>query len=279
MNKTKNNNRPNVFLYFVLTFTISWLLWSPLYFNEEINEFWVLPGAWGPSIAAVFLTWLNTGKAGIKNLLKKLFIWRVHPKYYLFSVFGILLIGLLSVSIYGVFGGQLPEIGIILKGMGLTKENFGLALLLLPIFYLINTLLGGPIAEELGWRGYAQGLLQKKYSPNISGLILGFLWSMWHLPLFIFLPKAVGSMPLWAYIPLMTAMGVTFSWLYNRTRGSVLLAILLHGGMNFTHGFLGADVFSNPILLSIQVSLIIILTIFLSKRNKDYTHNGPPVHS
>ena len=268
MNQIKDNTLQNIYNYFILTILISWTLWSPLYFSENINEFWVLPGAWGPSIAAIVLTLVNTGKVGIKKLFKKLLIWRVHFKYYFFSIFAILIIGLLSVIIYGLFGGELPDIAIVLKRMGLEAGDLGLALLLLPIFFLINTLLGGPIAEELGWRGYAQGLLQEKYNPNRSGLIIGFLWSMWHLPLFIFLPKAVGAIPIWAYIPLMTAMGVIFSWLYNNTKGSVLLAILLHGGLNFAHGFLGADVFSDLKLLSIQVFLIIVLAILLSKRNK-----------
>lgn len=268
MNQSNNQTQQNIYKYFILTFLISWVLWSPLYFSKDINEFWVLPGAWGPTLSAIILTLLNSGKAGLKNLFKKLLIWKVPFKYYLFSIFAMLILALLSVSIYKLFGGSWPDIALILEGMGLENNDLGLALLLLPVFFLINTLLGGPIAEELGWRGYAQGLLQQKYNPNTSGLIIGFLWSLWHLPLFIFLPKAVGSMPIWAYVPLMAAMGVIFSWLYNHTKTSVLLAILLHGGMNFAHGFLGASVFSNTKLLSIQVCLIIVLAIVLAKRNK-----------
>lgn len=264
----------NIYKYFGLTILISWTLWSPLYFSEKVNEFWVLPGAWGPTIAAIVLTLINTGKVGLKKLFKKLLIWKVNIRYYFFSIFGILIIGLISVAVYGLLGDKLPEITVVLEGMGLEYGDFGLALLLLPVFYLINTLLGGPIAEELGWRGYAQELLQNKYSPNVSGLIIGFIWSIWHLPLFIFLPKAVGSIPIWFYIPLMTSMGLVFSWLYNKTNGSVLLAILLHGGLNFAHGFLGADVFKDLKLLSIQVSLIIILAVILSRRNKNPVANN-----
>lgn len=269
MNKVKDNTYVSIYKFFGLTIFISWTLWSPLYIWEEINEFWVLPGAWGPTIAAILLTLVNSGKVGLKKLFKKLLIWKVNIKYYLFAIFGLLVIGLISVTVYGLLGGKLPEITWVLEGIGLENEDFGLALLLLPVFYLVNTLLGGPIAEELGWRGYAQELLQNKYNPNVSGLIIGFMWSVWHLPLFIFLPKAVGSMPIWFYIPLMISMGLVFSWLYNKTNGSVLLAILLHGGMNFAHGFLGADVFKDLKLLSIQVLGVIILTIVLSRRNKE----------
>ncbi|MEQ8241459.1 MAG: serine hydrolase [Cyclobacteriaceae bacterium] len=263
-------DKKSIYTYFILTFSISWFLWSPFYFSEKVSEFWVLPGAWGPTISAIALTFFKQGKKGVRELFGKLLIWKVPFPYYLFSVVGILFIGFISISIYMAFGGDAPDSKVVLEGMGLPEDSIVLAIALSPIFFLINTLFGGPIAEELGWRGYAQEALQQKYSPNLSGLIIGFLWSLWHLPLFIFLPKAVGNMSLYAYIPLMTAMGLVFSWLYNRTKGSVLLAILLHGGMNFTHGFLGADILSDRGLLIIQVVLIIALATILSQSNRKW---------
>ncbi len=273
MNKKTTNS--TAYKYFTLTFLISWLLWSPFYFFEDVNEFWVLPGAWGPTIAAIVLTYMDHGVAGIRRLLGKFLIWKVPFKYYIFAIFGIFILGLTTVLVYKTFGGNFPDPNLILDGMGLVEGQIGLALLLSPVFFLINTLVGGPIAEELGWRGYAQGVLQEKYSANFSGLLIGLLWSIWHLPLLVFLPKAVGYTPFYAYIPLMTAMGVIFSWLYNRTKGSVLLAILLHGGMNFAHGFIGADVLSNKTILLIQVGLIIAVAVLLSNTNRKTKLENP----
>ncbi|UII80409.1 CPBP family intramembrane glutamic endopeptidase [Flagellimonas sp. CMM7] len=271
---TASKKKPILYKYFALTFIISWSLWSPFYFSQEISEFWVLPGAWGPTIAALILTYLNRGKAGIAELLRKLLKWKASFKYYIFSIFGVLLIGIITVLIHKTTGGEFPDSKIVLEGMGLSEGQIGLAIMLSPIFFLINTLLGGPIAEELGWRGYAQEMMQRKFTPNISGLLIGFLWSIWHLPLIVFLPKAVGHMPVLAYIPLMTAMGVIFSWLYNRTKGSVLFAILLHGGMNFTHGFLGSNALSDSNFLMIQVTLIVVVAILLSQWNKTKFSSG-----
>lgn len=264
----KKQNSKSALGYFLLTFLISWTLWSPFYFGEEVNEFWVLPGAWGPTIAALILTAYYGGWQGVKELLKKFLIWKVHIKYYLFAVFAILVLAVIAIIMYTIFGGAHVDFGVILEGMGLAKDQVALAFLVSPLFFLINTLLGGPIAEELGWRGFAQERLQQIYSPNVTGAIIGFIWALWHLPLIIFLPKAVGNIPVLIYIPLMTAMGVIFSWLYNRTKGSVLLAILLHGGFNFTMGFLGADVFMDKRLLIIQLVLIIALVFVLSLSNK-----------
>lgn len=253
-----------VILFFVLTFLISWTLWSPLYFSKTISEFWALPGAWGPTIAAIILCYGEAGKRGVIELFGKIRITKVSFKYYLFALFVFLVLGVFSLGIYYTVGGQLPNMSAVLQGMGLENGQIVLAVILSPLFFLINTLLGGPIAEEFGWRGYAQPRLQKNFSPLQSGLIIGLFWSLWHLPLFMFLPKAVGQMPIMPYIPLMTAVGVIFSWLFNKTRGSVLLAILLHGGLNFSHGFLGASLLNgNKLLVGIQVALVIGLAVVL----------------
>jgi len=257
-----------IVLYFIFTFLISWSLWSPFYFIEDLNEFWVLPGAWGPTLSALILTFIHKGGTGVKNLLKKILILRVPLFYYLFAIGGLLLIGLLAISIQSFVGTNTFDVSIVLNNLGLSEDKLGLTVFLLPLFFIINTLLGGPIAEELGWRGYAQPLLQNKYNPISSGLCIGILWGLWHIPLIIFLPKAIGNMPPLIYIPLMTAMGVIFSWLYNRTKGSVFLAILLHGGMNFFHGFLGADILNDQQLLIIYVTLVMLLAIFLGLKLK-----------
>ena len=95
--------------FYVLTFAISWLLWSPFYFVEDLAEFWALPGAWGPTIAAIILTGLHSGTKGIKTLLRKLTIWKVPFKYYAFAIAGILGIGLLSLLCFRVIVGGLAR--------------------------------------------------------------------------------------------------------------------------------------------------------------------------
>ncbi|HMB62969.1 MAG TPA: type II CAAX endopeptidase family protein [Eudoraea sp.] len=259
------NDRRFTILFFVLSFAISWVLWSPFYFSENVSEFWVLPGAWGPTLSAIILAFREGGRSGIKQLLRKLLIWKVSIRYYLFAILGLICIALVAVAVHVLSGGKIPDISLILQGMGLSGDDAMLGIMLLPIFFLVNMLLGGPVAEELGWRGFAQPELQESYGPVRAGIVIGFLWSMWHLPLVIFLPKAIGGMPVVAYIPLMTAMGIVFSWLYNHTKGSVLLAIFLHGGMNFTVGFLGGSVFTDRKLLGIYVILVILLAIILAR--------------
>ena len=44
------------------------------------------------------------------------------------------------------------------------------------IYFFVKNFLAGPLGEELGWRGFAQIELQKKYSPLKASIIIGFWW-------------------------------------------------------------------------------------------------------
>ena len=160
------------------------------------------------------------------------------------------------------------DYNLITKSIGLENLSFIFIILFSPILFLINTFIGGPIAEELGWRGYAQSLLQEKIDYNLSGLIIGFIWAIWHIPLFIFLPKATANIPLFYYIILFSCFGVLFSWLYNKSSRSILTSILFHGGINFTIGLIGSELLSNENLLISFLTFVLILTILLSTNNK-----------
>lgn len=257
-----------IYQFFVFTFLISWVLWSPLYFSEDINEFWALPGAWGPTISAILVTWMHEGKAKVKQLLKKLFIWRLSIKYYGFAITLSSILVILAMLLAYLFFNVDLNLSSIPRGLGLEEEGFLFALVLSPVFFLITCLVGGPIAEELGWRGFAQEKLQPKFGEVSSGLIIGVLWVLWHLPLMIFLPQGVGHMPLWAYILVMINMSILLAWLYNKTRGSVLLAVLFHAGMNFENTILGFENLQNTYTLIIYIILLTALNILFQFRRK-----------
>jgi hypothetical protein len=87
--------------------------------------------------------------------------------------------------------------------------------------------------------------------------VIGLIWSLWHLPLFYYFPSAVAGLPLAYYVPLVSALGVLFAWLYNQTGGSVLLCILFHAGVNFSLGVLGAGALSEDG----RLATILILSI------------------
>lgn len=264
--KVIENKNVHIISFFGLTFLISWSVWIPAGLFAPEQTALVLPGAWSPTIAALILTGFTTGKQGLKTLLKSVIKWRVHLVYYLFAILGILSVAILAIFVNLLFGGSLPEVGSIAANFGFPEDQAVLFLLFSPVVFLTTIFIGGPIAEELGWRGYAQPKLQEKIGAGNAGLVIGLIWSIWHVPLFIYFPAATGHLPIGYYIPLVTLLGVLFAWIYNRSNGSVLLCILLHAGVNFSVGVLGSDILTGDTrLLTIFVLLIALLVISLYK--------------
>jgi len=96
-----------------------------------------------------------------------------------------------------------------------------------------NALLGGPLGEEIGWRGFLLPSLLKRNGPIAASLILGLIWGLWHLPIdlyggpFVKAPAAVATRMIFA-LPI----SVLFTWFYLRCKGSILVAVLLHASVN-----------------------------------------------
>jgi membrane protease YdiL (CAAX protease family) len=88
------------------------------------------------------------------------------------------------------------------------------------------------IGEELGWRGYALPALQARHGALLSSVVLGTMWALWHLPLFFNPDLFYSNMPFVVQLALQIPLAILFTWVFNSTGGSVLLAILLHAMVN-----------------------------------------------
>ena len=110
------------------------------------------------------------------------------------------------------------------------------------VFFVYPALLAGPLGEEIGWRGVALPRLQQLHGPVKASLILGVLWAFWHAPIWFSGQWSTPSVPnIAVYVFWIVAVTFIFTWVFNNTRGSVFMAILLHGTM---------DVFPNAFLLA-----------------------------
>ena len=103
---------------------------------------------------------------------------------------------------------------------------------LAAVNFVLVLLLGGPLGEEFGWRGYALPALQERYSWRFASLILGVVWGVWHLPLFYIADTAQSHIPFALFMLSTIALSVLFTWLFNRAGGSVLPALVLRTSVN-----------------------------------------------
>jgi len=227
----KNNLIP---AFFILTFVIAWSIWLPLGILAPDKVLFTLPGAWAPTISAVLLIGLSEGRDGVKSFLKKVLHWRVGFQWYLVVLFSVATIAYLAIGIGMMFGIAAPELSL---PNGLPR---GALIGFMPIIFLINIFVGGPLAEDIGWRGYILPKMRERMSALNASLIIGVVWAVWHLPYFIFPAwrSAVGNVPFIWFMLLTTSWSVLFAWVYVNTE-SILMPVLFHAAINTTLGTLG----------------------------------------
>ena len=254
MNKLRSliNEHPLI-SFVVVAYGFSWgLWWLMISLTGHIN--WL--GSFGPSLAAILLTVIGKGRAGLKTLLNPIKHWRFGPGWYFFVLIGCVLLFLLGLWGFILFGGIFY-----LSGDKILNQ-----LVQTPIFYLIILIIGGPLGEEIGWRGFVLPQLLKSKNVLISSAILFVVWFAWHLPLF-WLPGAsqYGS-PIVPYLIFFAAWSILFTWVYLGTSGSLLSALLLHTSINTYSNFMsGVDPAhaDNPLLAyGIASALFAIVVLF-----------------
>ena len=211
--------------YFVLAFAFTWAFWVPAAL-EARGLISSLPvpatflGAFGPLLAAVIVTAQEGGRAGLRSLLSRVVRWRVAPIWYGVAILGPLLITLGAISLHVLLGGQPPSLGLLIGALP--------TLLIVVVYMMITVALG----EEVGWRGYALPALQARYSALPASLILGVLWTLWHLPVFFNPDTHYSNLPFLLFLAYMVPFAVLITWVFNSAGGSVLMAIFFHAVMN-----------------------------------------------
>jgi uncharacterized protein len=224
--------------YFVLAFAGAWIIWLPLVLAK--NGFGVFPYTFpslqiyilevlgtfmGPTLSAFLLTAVVSGKTGLRQLLHRYVQGRIGVQWYLLVLLGIPFLVVVAASLSSILFGATSL-------SRLSQSWPELAVLYLP-FVVVNVL-GGPLGEEPGWRGFALPRLQQRYGAALGSLLLGLLWGLWHVPLFLVVgAKGPFSFPGFAFFVLGTVIfAVYFTWLYNHSGGNLLLMILLHAALN-----------------------------------------------
>lgn len=214
-------------VYFAAAYAFSWSVFVPLalkkhgVLNVPLGFPFYYCASYGPLLAAIVTTTLIDGSKGLRELLGRMFQWRVQPLWWVVAFSPLLLFALASITLRFVQGewtdpsllGQvefLPDLG---------------------IGALILWLLTYGIGEETGWRGFALPRLQKNRSALRATFILWIFWGFWHTPAFflVYDPSIV-----FGFLAGLLAGAIVFTWLYNSSAGSILIVAVWHGVFNFT---------------------------------------------
>jgi hypothetical protein len=214
--------------FFSIAFVIMFgVLFGFVYLRPgQVMESWSLVwffSVFSPTFSALLVSWVIGGWPEVKQVLSGFKRWKVGFFWYFAAAF-LFLAPLVICLVYITLGNPSPGV----RAGETTLSMAGIVLF---------TLFSGPIAEELGWRGFALPRLQARFNALISSLILGFIWTCWHIPLFFVPGASQVSIPFPIYLVLVMTITIYLSWLYNNTGGSLVITVLGHFFFNLT-GFL-----------------------------------------
>ncbi|MFF0990591.1 CPBP family glutamic-type intramembrane protease [Kocuria nitroreducens] len=223
-------SRHGLLAFTLLAYGISWSMLiggflgaraSVLDLDGALVTVMIQVAAGGPLIAAVVVLALTQGRPGLAGLVRSIVRWRIHPLWYAFVFLAVPLLGLAATWIFhpGAMAVALAQ-------------NWSLLYTQLPLGVLSIALFTG-LAEEPGWRGYAQPMANRRHPPLTSALIVSVIWALWHLPNALF---GQGPAETLAHLLATVVNGFVLAWVYNSTGGSVLIVMLLHGAQNATGG-------------------------------------------
>ncbi|MDP9047936.1 MAG: CPBP family intramembrane metalloprotease [Bacteroidota bacterium] len=217
-------------IFVSLAFLLTWGINVPLALAAHHQIIFAVPrwieitSTLSPGIVAIGMTAFLYKKAGLKRLLSKITKWRLNVKWYLFALLLPVACVVPSLFLYHF---------VLLKPLDLSE--WYLPLILFFIFIPFS-----PLWEEIGWRGFLLPILQNKFHPMMAAGILGLIWGIWHIPMYLtHNPEGSRTGLFLVYFILGTVpVTVLFVWLFNRT-GSLLITIFFHAATNATFGLFG----------------------------------------
>lgn len=210
--------RYQVALYLVLAYLISWSIWPLVLVNPDSSP--LVP--FGPGLAAVIVALVAGGRRELFDLLRQLGRWRVSPGWY-----GVALVVPLSVAAAALGAAMM---------VGAPAPQWEPSDLVQVVGSLLVTIVIVGLFEELGWRGFLLPRLQQGQTALVAALVVGLVWLPWHLPELV---SDRGERPLAQFVIYVLAGSVIYAWLYNSTRASLPIVILIHAAFNsFTKFFI-----------------------------------------
>lgn len=244
-------------LFISITYFLSWLIWGLLFINEFANpKVLITLGTFIPSVIGVWL-YMRLNHVNLSIYFKRQFNFKLKVKHYLIIfVLPLLIIGIAYV---------------IMRFFKIETPSASYAWYELPLVFVTILCLMGPIGEEFGWRGYLYPIIKEKYSLLQTSMIIGVVWSIWHLPLF-FIQGALQNEFTKLYGIGLSILGYTFYTLilsflmsvyFEKTNRSIVTPLIMHTMANLSIGYLPLVFNKNGALIQLSVMFLVSLIIFI----------------
>lgn len=263
INETKEFKPWNILLFLLITFTWTWLLWLPSVLSQTghsnpILFLFFIIGGYGPFVGAFSLTLINESRNGVRALWKRFWNVKIAIKWVLISFLLFPVLYIISSVIDLLVQGNPPILAWISHPWVI-------------INYLLIAFFAGGFSEEFGWRGYALDHFQVKFNALISSIIIGLIWGFWHLPVWFIAgdPHSIGGISdFFLFLLEVVSLSVLYTWLYNNTNRSILIAVILHTIYNFMTFFIilssvGGDIYQ----ILFYLTIILVVVFFKGEKN------------
>jgi membrane protease YdiL (CAAX protease family) len=181
-------------------------------------------GAFAPLLVALALVIKQKGWKGGWHFFRQAFDLKVKP-FYLIAAFVIPII-IHAVSHYLALLMGFPVANT------LFPASLGIPSVITAIPYFFLMLLIGGGQEEFGWRGYAQEPLQKRLGLIPASLLIGAVWGVWHLPLWVMPGDGHSTYPFIAFLLMTTSISILYGWLYKASKQKLITVMVFHAMSN-----------------------------------------------
>jgi membrane protease YdiL (CAAX protease family) len=263
------NSTKNLIIFFAATLIWTWAAgFIPVFLGitgTPSGTFIFYFGGGAPSVVGLALVFLTYPKEARRDYFARCFSpKRAGATGFIFPVFffaGIAAVGVL-LSVY-VFGFEKP---------GMEWIRAATANPAMIFVMLLLSLVSGPLNEEFGWRGYSLDRLFYRFGFLRASLILGIIWTAWHLAWFFTPGQAQYQMlqsSVWEallYVAFNTLLSFIVSFVYIAANRSVLAAAFTHMMSNFLTSQLLAPLSSGArsVIFGVTSVFCVVMIICLS---------------
>jgi len=215
--------------FFVLAFGLTWAIMVPQVLGSyglipfpELIPLLIVMG-YGPTFAAVIMSAVLGGRSAVGELLGRMLIWRVGWRWWGVTLFLNAAVVGGALVLYAMLGNPLPPLPVLAPALVLD----------IVLTFVISGLING---EEIGWRGFATPRLLQRYGTVGTVAVLGTMQTLFHVPIFFNNGQSAAGgqngMPFLAFAASVFGLVILSTWLYQNTRGSLLIATVFHASAN-----------------------------------------------